>query len=128
MADSRLVEFCLAIPEEQFRRNGESRWLIRRAMADKVPAEILANRRRGQQAANWLVTMSGSTSRIEQVLQRLERSSLATEALDLTRMREALQRIQNVRSDDPRAVMEYHAVLDSGLTMGSFLAWIEGVN
>jgi asparagine synthase (glutamine-hydrolysing) len=39
--DVRVVEFCLALPEEQYQRDGQTRCLIRRAMANRLPPEIL---------------------------------------------------------------------------------------
>lgn len=41
--DLRLVEFCLSLPEEQQRRDGQARWLIRRAMAHRLPREVTEN-------------------------------------------------------------------------------------
>ena len=47
--DVRVAEFCLSLPEDQFRRAGVRRGLIRRAMADRLPAEVLASRPRALQ-------------------------------------------------------------------------------
>lgn len=52
-ADSRIAEYCLAIPLEQFLWNGQSRRLVRRSMADRLPPKILLARARGRQAADW---------------------------------------------------------------------------
>jgi hypothetical protein len=38
---------------DQYRRGGVSRWLIRRAMADRPPPEILGSSRRGVGTADW---------------------------------------------------------------------------
>src|SRR5262249_37747132 len=38
--DRRLFEFCLGIPEDQYLRKGQDRWLIRRAMRGRLPAEV----------------------------------------------------------------------------------------
>ena len=32
--DRRIIEFCIGIPEDQYRRKGRDRWLMRRAMTD----------------------------------------------------------------------------------------------
>jgi asparagine synthase (glutamine-hydrolysing) len=127
-ADMRIVEFCLRIPEDQFLRNGEARWLLRRAMSNRLPAEILNNRLRGLQASNWLKTMRGAKNKIEAAMNRIERSPVAREAIDLPRMRMLLQNIESVRAETDRALMDYRSVLELGLSMGCFLAWIEGVN
>lgn len=124
--DVRLVEFCLALPEDQALRNGRPRWLIRRAMADRLPAEVLDNRLRGQQGANWTDSIRSARPRFEALLDRLERSALAAEVIDLPRMRRLLKQIQDNRTSI-EAASDYRETLDRGLAMGSFLAWVEGV-
>lgn len=52
-ADRRLVEFCLAVPPEEFFRNGIPRSLARRALRGRVPEFVLAERRKGVQAPDW---------------------------------------------------------------------------
>jgi asparagine synthase (glutamine-hydrolysing) len=125
-ADMRLVEFCFSLPEAQYLRDGESRWLIRRAMADRLPAEVLNNRRRGLQAADWLESMRAARARIEEEFDTLEKSALASNAIDLGRMRRLVDQIQDVRSDQDQTVLDYRGVLDHGMSMGRFIAWVEG--
>ncbi|MDF2883762.1 MAG: hypothetical protein K0R54_4326 [Clostridiaceae bacterium] len=53
--DKRLIEVILSFPSEQFVRNGEERYLIKRVMTGLVPEEILNNKLlRGIQAADWV--------------------------------------------------------------------------
>ena len=40
-ADVRLLEFCFAVPMEQFLRDGTPRALARRALADRLPKQVL---------------------------------------------------------------------------------------
>jgi len=124
--DIRLARFCLSLPEDQFLREGQSRWLIRRAMAQRLPAEVLDNRMRGLQAANWHETMMGSRTRMEAVLGRLEKSALARETIDVPRLRRLLGELQNVPEGTVPS-MARRDLLDPGLAVGSFLAWVEGV-
>jgi asparagine synthase (glutamine-hydrolysing) len=42
-----LMEFCLAVPPEQLLRNGEGRSLMRRALSDLLPPQILTRRSKG---------------------------------------------------------------------------------
>ena len=46
-ADVRVLEFCLAVPPDQFLHEGIPRALARRALADRVPKLVLDERRRG---------------------------------------------------------------------------------
>ena len=63
--DRRLVEFCIGVPNDQYRRKGNERWLIRRAMQGRLPELVLSNTKRGDQAADWFprLTRERKTSR-----------------------------------------------------------------
>ena len=117
--DSRLVEFCLRLPNDQFRRRGEDRWLIRRAMAGRMPQEVLYNRRKGLQAADLGYRVAEQHEEISAVLDRLEQSSLARECLDLTRMRGVLTELQC--KIDAATTVQCGTILLHGLGVGLFL-------
>ncbi|HEX9931692.1 MAG TPA: asparagine synthase-related protein, partial [Allosphingosinicella sp.] len=51
--DRRLVELCLAIPPEEFLRGGQMRSIGRRVLADRAPAVIAEEQRKGRQAVDW---------------------------------------------------------------------------
>lgn len=82
------LEYCFAIPPEQYMRNGEERWLARRLLRGKIPEFVLNERRLGKSAADleiritqrkqelldeidWLMTDNDVSSRID--LSRLKR-------------------------------------------------------
>lgn len=53
--DKRVMEFCLSLPSDQFVRNGQERYLIRRSMKDILPDKIRLNTStRGLQSADWI--------------------------------------------------------------------------
>ncbi|NGM83810.1 hypothetical protein G5B47_15425 [Paenibacillus sp. 7124] len=57
--DKRVFEFCMAIPPEQFVRNGQDRYLLRRAMKGILPDPIRLNiRTKGQQSADWIYRLA----------------------------------------------------------------------
>ncbi len=124
-ADVRVVEFCLSLPEEQYRRGGVSRWLVRRAMADRLPTEVLANRRPGTQAADWFERLSGARARVDEELAVLERNETAQAVLDLPRMRRLADRLDQPPADAAQRLLDYGLVLERGLMMGRFLRWFE---
>ena len=123
--DMRLFEFCLGVPEDQYLRNGVSRWLIRRAMADRLPPEVLANRQRGLQGADWFARLRGTRGRIADELKSLERCKLAAHALDLPRMRGLLEAMPGGGHQSNRILRDYRQVLELGLVTGRFLSWFE---
>lgn len=124
--DVRIVEFCLALPEDQYLRDGQPRWLIRRAMADRLPRLILENKQRGLQAADWFERLSGAQAQILDELARLETSELARRALDLPRLRRLAEQMPQTGGSAAQQMVDYRIVLEFGLMTGRFLRWFEG--
>lgn len=53
--DANVVRFCLAVPAEQYVRDGMDRALVRRSMRGLLPDDVLMNQTvRGVQAADWV--------------------------------------------------------------------------
>jgi asparagine synthase (glutamine-hydrolysing) len=124
--DVRLIDFCLALPESQYQRNGVSRWLIRRAMAERLPPEVLHNPQRGLQAADWYDRLVGARSALLDELTRIEQCDLAQQALDLPRLRGLVMQLGNDNSNRVgRQFAQYRGVLERGLMTGSFIRWVE---
>jgi asparagine synthase (glutamine-hydrolysing) len=124
-ADARVAEFCLSLPEDQCRRGGVSRWLIRRAMVGRLPPEVLTGRKRGIQSADWFERLSGAHARVLEELRALERSETARAVLDLPRMRRLADHIDRPPADQQQCLFDYSFVLQRGLMMGRFLRWFE---
>lgn len=82
-ADQRVVEFCLGLPEDLFLRQGETRWLGRRALQDRLPIEVLDNPLRGLQAADWFERLTPLREELRQELDTLDRLPEAQRLLDL---------------------------------------------
>jgi len=52
-ADRDLIEFCLSLPLDAFLKEGVERPLVKAALADRLPAELLGQNLRGYQMADW---------------------------------------------------------------------------
>lgn len=124
-ADVRLAEFCLALPEDQYRRAGESRSFMRRAMAQYLPEMVLTNRLRGLQAADWFERLTGARDKVAAELNRIEQSALAQRILDLKRMRRLFEEMPSFSIVDTGLYWDYQMVFQRGLMMGRFLCWFE---
>lgn len=125
LMDSRLIDFCFALPEEQYQRNGVTRWLIRRAMAKRLPPAVLANKKRGLQAADWYERLDASRNAMAVELECLEQSELARRALDLARLRSLLEQFPSSGWDKMQTMINYRGVLESGIMVGRYLRWFE---
>jgi asparagine synthase (glutamine-hydrolysing) len=126
--DRRLVEFTQGIPESQFARDGKRRWLARRVLADRVPAELLAQTRRGTQGEEWYHLASLRREHTIETVERLARSPLASRVLDVPRLKRLVATWPGSADEARGAENEYQRALHHGVMLGSFLIWYEGSN
>jgi asparagine synthase (glutamine-hydrolysing) len=118
--DRRIVEFCLGIPKEQYLLGGHDRMLIRRAMKDVLPDEVLWSKRRGRIAADTGHRICQSFAEFSATLDRFDNCAVICECLDLPTMRSVLERIPTHSSAGPRRDADI-AYLMRGVTIGKFL-------
>ena len=126
--DRRLLEFCLAVPEPMFRQNGVPRSFARRVLADRLPPEILDERRRGVQAPTWFRTLDARRADIARDIDRFETSPLARRLLDLPRMKHLMSEWPKDETIAARRKTEYRLALTRGVHIGQFIRWVEGGN
>jgi len=126
--DRRLIEFCLSVPTEQFFRNGVPRALARAALCDRVPAEVLNERRRGLQAVDWHEGMTAARAQILEEITRLEQNGPAVRALDLSRMRRLAENWPTQGWHREDIVEQYRLALLRGIAVGHFLRRASGGN
>jgi asparagine synthase (glutamine-hydrolysing) len=121
--DKRVMEFCISIPDNQYVREGKDRWLIRRAMTGLMPAVVLDEKRRGLQAADIGRRLLAHFDETESAVQRIERSELAGQYLDIPLMRRTLHRASHHL--DTKVTGDLGTILFRGLMVGMFLMRIE---
>jgi len=127
-ADRRLLEFCLSVPTEQFFRNGVPRALARAALADRVPPEVLNERRRGLQAVDWHEGMTTARERILDEIVRVEQNGPASRALDLGRMRRLAEDWPTQGWEREDIIEQYRLALLRGISVAHFLRRASGGN
>lgn len=126
--DRRLIELCLSIPDTQYLHNGVYRSLIRRAMVGLVPDQILRERRKGLQAADWRFGFDAATPSLAGEVERLQSSPLAQQCLDLPRMQQLLDRWPGPNDQSTAAKYDYLLAVSRGIAAGHFMRRIEGGN
>ncbi|MBN9525993.1 MAG: hypothetical protein J0H82_07320 [Alphaproteobacteria bacterium] len=128
LGDVRLAEFCLAIPPDQFTRLGHDRFLARRVLSDRLPSEVLAERRSGVQIAEWFDWASRRRDWLAAELDGIEASALGRETIDVPRLRSILADWPaDANTAEPR-YGELMNLLGRGVAIGSFIRWAEGSN
>ncbi|MEO1159851.1 MAG: asparagine synthetase B family protein [Pseudomonadota bacterium] len=89
-SDRRLVEWSLGLPEDQSRRFGQSRWLIRRMMQDKLPASVLDNSGGGEQVIDWHARLTWDLPRLRDELEALSDDPDTARFIDVKLIQEYL--------------------------------------
>jgi len=129
MADKRLIELCLSIPEDQFQRNGEKRWLMRRLTADLLPPEVVNNPRLGLQSADTAMVLRAAAPELRAQLQLFESNQMIKHYLDLPRMRQLLDQVPQGNGPLPRGpVATTYFGLIRAFAAGLFILRVEEKN
>ena len=123
--DRRVVEFCFAIPAEQFRRREQKRWLLRRLMKDVLPEAVVGERKRVGQSGDWYERFDTILPQLRTELESLQQCSATKRLIDIPRMHEALAAwpASLPRSADQRL---YRGGFMGALMMGRFICWVRG--
>ncbi len=118
-ADRRLVEYCLSMPPEHLLADGIYRPVAKAALADRVPAEVLEQRSRGYQGADWFARLN--VSDMQAVMEEIA-PSRAAELLDLAKMTRAIDHWQNLDAGQSTYVARLGRSLTDALATGLFIA------
>jgi asparagine synthase (glutamine-hydrolysing) len=118
-ANLAMLEFLLRVPDDQFRRQGQSSSLFRRTFRDRLPKTVLEGRRRGLQAADLGHRIVREVPAIQQSLDALDANPTARELLNIAFMRTCLKNV--VAKVDPETTGYASQVLLRGLGAGMFL-------
>jgi asparagine synthase (glutamine-hydrolysing) len=127
-SDLRLVEFCLAVPENQYLREGKERWLLQRLMADVLPPEISDSHSKGLQAADWYEAAGADLPQMRAALQQMKAHGGVTEYLDIDALLNSLDEWPVGGCVDPITTQRYRLKLLRGLAVGTFIRYADQRN
>ena len=127
-ADRDLVEFCLRVPLDQYLAAGRPRALALRALADRVHPDVLAEKRKGFQAADWQEGVAAARNEIEGEIARLDACAPAAAVVDLDELRALLRSSPAREADEVAALRKYRGALMRGLSVGHCLRRASGSN
>ena len=127
-ADKRVFDFCYGIPREQYLIGGVDRSLVRRAMRDRLPAATLARTMRGQQGADWYLSMRDALPSLRAAAPAVEASPTAQRVLDLPRMRSLLDTFPDTNLEAMDTSQSYGDALCRFLSFGYFFLRQESVS
>lgn len=127
-ADLRLVELCLAIPDDQYLRDGQTRWLLRRLMRGHLPDQVVDAQSKGYQAADWYESLGNSLLEVNDLISGLQRDDI-DRFIDLDEMEQSVADWPQGRWRKPgRNERRYRLKLLRGLSAGAFVQKTEAGN
>lgn len=127
LAYQPLLELCAGIPDDQYLRNGETRWLARRLLQGRIPEAVRIERRDGVQNADWALRMAAARDGLLTDLRHMARDARLAGMLDFPRL------IGNLESWDASQtrVADYNriaAAVGRGYATARFIQYAEGRN
>ena len=128
LTDRRLIEFCLSAPVEQLIADGRLRALARRALADRLPASLLALPTRGYQAADWHEGLTADRATVTADLDRLAATPMTARLMDIDSLRALAARWPTGDWIDLATEDAYRRRLLRGVAVGRFVTRALGVN
>jgi asparagine synthase (glutamine-hydrolysing) len=127
-ADKRLIEFCLSVPMEEYLRDGVPRALAKRALADRVPAAVLNEQKRGYQAADWHERLTAVRGEAAAEIARIETCPAAARLLDVDKMKRLVEDWPTSGWERDAVMRPYRLALLRGISAGHFLRKASGAN
>ena len=126
--DRRLVEYCLGVPMDAYLADGELRSLPRRALADRLPTAVLAERGKGYQAADWHEGLTAARDALEAEVKRFGACGPAAQILDIARLQSFFDNWPKSGWERPGVFGAYRGALLGGVSGGHFLRKASGAN
>ena len=120
-SDTRLLEFCLRVPTDQFLRDGVPRALAIRALSDRLPKSVLEERRRGLQVADWHEDLDAAREEVAEELDRIEKNQTASRAIDVPKLRSLMENWPAGGWQRDEIVLSYRYALQRAVAMGHFI-------
>jgi asparagine synthase (glutamine-hydrolysing) len=120
-ADIRLLEFCLAVPADQFLSDGIPRALGRRTLEDRIPKIVLEERSRGLQSADWYEGLTAARDQIAAELSQMDSCPAVARMIDLPRLRQLVEKWPSEGWERSDIINSYYFALVRAVSAGHFL-------
>jgi len=127
-ADKRLVEFCLNVPAGQYLKDGISRSLGKRALADRLPQAVLNETKKGYQAVDWHEGLTAARAEIAAELERLSECAPVSRMLDIGRLKTLQANWPTGGWERDEVMHPYRLAMMRGISAGHFLRKATGGN
>lgn len=117
-ADMRVLKFCFGIPDELHANGGETRLLIKNALKEIVPDEVLNYRYKGRQAADISLRLLDYKEELKSEIDSISTNPAVQEYLDISSLYESLEKLSPDLTYSKS--FQYSSCLLNGLMYGYF--------
>lgn len=123
-----LAEFTIGTPDDQFLRNGETRWLARRLLKGRIPEAVRQETRMGRQSPDWALRFARERGALLAAIDQLRDDSQLSDVLDLDRLSQDMA-TWNGEEDIPGVwKRKIHAGVGRALSTARFVRYVERRN
>ena len=128
-----LVEFCLSIPDDQYLRNGQYRWLAKRMLRGLVPDVVLDEKRIGRQGADWHLRLGRRRDMLKRELEALEADPAMARRFNLPSLKAALDEWPaetplQANVEERALAQRLELAVGRAVTTARFIQYVEGKN
>lgn len=126
LLDRRMIDFCLALPSDQFLRGGVTRFLARRVLADRLPDRVTARSRTYLNCPEWHHRLTRARPDWMAAIERMADSAAVNELIDVPK----LQKLAQSWPDTPTMDQEplFRMILPRTIAAGQFIRWANREN
>lgn len=128
MADKRVIELSLSIPDEEYIRDGVPRSLARRAFGSRMPPEVTNATVRALQSPDWYEGIANDLPAIRAEIDKIARATAGDPIIDSSWLDNAAVSFPNSGWNREEVVMRYRHGLLYGLSVGHFMRRVAGTN
>ena len=107
--DIKVIEFCLGLPNDQFARLSRKRLLIKRAMTGRLPNEVLWNKKRGLQGADFNHRLLQQKDEILEAIRKLEKDPAVCHYVNLPKLFNAFSKLTNTSDYSIKKLQQLHS-------------------
>lgn len=129
--DPGLVRLALRIPVERLCWQGEPRAILRRILQGQAPDEVIHNRKRGYQSADWAWALYAERENLKAEIERLGEYEPVARIVDLDRLRRLVDTMPE--PDSPawgefETEADYRYAMLRGVSVARHMRYVAGSN
>lgn len=125
-SDRRIVELALTQPERWRRHRGTDRAIVRAAMADRLPPEIVWRRERGEQLPDWFDRLHDAREELTAEVEAAHDHPATREVVDTVRLRRLVRDLPARGSTlDADGVRDYRLAMPRAILLSRYTRWFE---